>query len=138
TGSANFHWLDYDLEELLRFASHGEISVSEGLFLDINTLAPGDNSQGAGGSAVPTKEGAIQKARRALLNALLQDPDCINFLASKGADALNVAKNIPITPGDLGYYAIAAETFNAPVGLKAPTNPYVVVNNIGAFFNNYN
>jgi RHS repeat-associated protein len=136
TGSANFHWLDYDLDELLRFASQGEISVSEGLFVDINALTPGGG--GGGGAAVPTKEDAIQKARKALLNALLQDPDCISFLAGKGSDALNVAKNIPITPGDLGYYAIAAQTFNAPVGLKAPTNPYIVVNNIGAFFNNYN
>jgi RHS repeat-associated protein len=83
-----------------------------------------------------SKDQIIQRARKALLNALLGDTNCINFLAGRNADVLNVLKNIPITPGDLGYYRFAAETFNdelSPNG-KAPANPYIQINNQGFFF----
>jgi RHS repeat-associated protein len=112
-------------------SSGGGLGESENSEFDLYTL-------GGSGSGIPTKTQAIQNARKALLDALLNDPNCISFLSGRGADALNVLKNVPITPGDLGYYQFAAETFNADPGLTPPTNPYIVVNNIGAFFLNYN
>ncbi len=101
---------------------------------------PGQLSILAGGGGGLSKDQIIGRARQSLLDALLGDPDCINFLAGRGADALSVLKNISIAPGDLGYYRFTAETFNAdqtPDG-KAPTNPYIVINNQGFFFTSPN
>src|SRR5579883_1128370 len=105
TGSANFHWSDYDLGELLDFASQGEISVSSVFVLDVNAITPGgDPGGGPGGSSIGRGR---DTARR-----LLSDKDCAEFLKAllvKAGSAPNLdtfLKNfdsltiVPTPPGD--------------------------------------
>ncbi len=95
SGSPNFHWGDYTLDELLDFADQGEISI-----LDVNFQTTSLDPRTIVGGVFGAASGkAVQLALK---------PDCATFLESVGKAALLAAAGMkpgaPFLPNVTGKY----------------------------------
>ena len=90
TGSANFHWGDYSLDELLDFAEEGEVG------LEVSFVGP--TPDGQSGLAGPSGPSAKQSASRYIDEKVLAD--CIKQLFPK----VQFAALKDASPGGSGYF----------------------------------
>jgi RHS repeat-associated protein len=134
SASLYFNWADYGLSDLLNLADEGEISLDAVTPLGIMGFFRG--GPGRGNSSGDQRQKQIQATRSTLYDALLNDPDCLSFLAGRGGMPLGTLGTISINHDYIGGQSIQAQTNNAgpdPTAL-VPRNPSITINDNGAFF----
>jgi RHS repeat-associated protein len=89
----------------------------------------GGGPSGGGGANVDIKD-----LRDRLLNALINDPDCLTFLGARVGGALGLLETIPIDVQNVGSAGIQAiTTFQPDPSADRPLNPQIHINSNGLF-----
>ena len=129
-----------------------------GVFLGVTMAATGYNSEtglytvvgvtqiwgysgprGRGGGCTDSRMGYIDQLRNQLYDSLVNDPDCLTFLAGMGANVLETLQDLPISidyarvPG--GRAVVADTQVFHTLDQIAPVSANTVVNRLGEFFN---
>lgn len=140
-----FYRARYYSSQVGRFISEDPIGLSGGPNVyaglrdsPLNFIDPlGLDTQTSG----PTQQQIIDNVRRALLDALLQDPKCIAFLGRNGGKVLGTLKAIPITPEPFSpnvHFQADTPGGRNSVSALVPANPRIRINTNGFFFTNLN